>query len=102
MDFEPVAYFHSPLTAKFGVPRQSGLAPDLPGAIVLVPEHRSAEAVRGLEGFDYLWLRWGFSANRREARGATVRPPRLGGNERVGVSPRARPSAPTAWASRQF
>ncbi len=85
MDIEPIAYFHSPLTAKFGVPRQSGLAPDLPGTIVLVPEHRSAEAVRGLEGFDYLWLIWGFSANRREARGATVRPPRLGGNERVGV-----------------
>ena len=85
MNIEPIAYFHSPLTAKFGVPRQSGLAPDLPGRIVLVPEFRNTDALRGLEGFDYLWLIWGFSANRTEARGATVRPPRLGGNERVGV-----------------
>ena len=90
MNIEPVAFFHSPLTSKFGIPRQSGLAPTLEGRIVFTPEYRHAEAVRGLEQFDYLWLIWEFSDNRgkrREKRGEnlTVRPPRLGGNERVGV-----------------
>ena len=90
MNIEPVAFFHSPLTSKFGIPRQSGLAPTLEGRIVFTPEYRHAEAVRGLERFDYLWLIWEFSDNRgkrREKRGEnlTVRPPRLGGNERVGV-----------------
>ena len=81
----PIAFFHSPLTSKFGVPRQSGLAPELRGTVVLEPPYRRAEAVRGLEGFDYVWLIWQFSANRHEPAGLTVRPPRLGGNERVGV-----------------
>ena len=85
MNIEPIAYFHSPLTAKFGIPRQSGLATDLQGHIVLEPAYRSAEAVRGLDGFDYIWLIWGFSANGHEPASLTVRPPRLGGNERVGV-----------------
>ena len=85
MNIEPVAFFRSPLTSKFGVPRQSGLVPDLPGRVVFAPEFRHEEAVRGLQEFDYVWLLWGFSANRHEARGLTVRPPRLGGNERVGV-----------------
>jgi len=85
MTITPVAVFRSPLTSKFGIPRQSGLADRLPGRIVLEPPYRSAEAVRGLEDFSHLWLVWGFSANRHEANGVTVRPPRLGGNERVGV-----------------
>ena len=104
MKIEPIAFFHSPLTSKFGIPRQSGLASELPGRIVFTPAYRREEAIRGLEGFDYLWLIWEFSANRankfeRSAnsqraaipptggteRGLTVRPPRLGGNERVGV-----------------
>lgn len=85
MTITPVAYFHSPLTSKFGVPRQSGITDSLPGRIVLEPPYRSADAVRGLERFSHLWLVWGFSANRHEASGVTVRPPRLGGNERVGV-----------------
>jgi len=84
MNITPVAYFHSPLSSKFGIPRQSGLAPALQGRIVFVPEYRHEEAVRGLEHFDYLWLVWEFSAN-GEGTGLTVRPPRLGGNERVGV-----------------
>ena len=84
MTIEPIAYFHSPLTSKFGIPRQSGLAATLPGRIVFTPDYRREEAVRGLEGFDYLWLIWEFSSS--GAVGAlTVRPPRLGGNERVGV-----------------
>lgn len=85
MNIEPIAVFHSPLTSKFGVPRQSGLADDLPGQIVFTTDYRQPDAVRGLEAFDYVWLLWGFSANRRMAAGLTVRPPRLGGNERVGV-----------------
>lgn len=85
MHIEPVAYFHSPLTSKFGVPRQGGLAASLTGRIVFEPAYRHAEAVRGLEAFSHLWMIWGFSANKHEPAGLTVRPPRLGGNERVGV-----------------
>ena len=86
MTIEPVAFFRSPLTSKFGIPRQSGVVPTLPGHIVFTPDYRHAEAVRGLQDFDYLWLLWGFSANRTSSDAhLTVRPPRLGGNERVGV-----------------
>lgn len=85
MNITPIAYFHSPLTSKFGIPRQSGVADELVGTIVLEPEYRREEAVRGLEAFDYLWLIWEFSANPHEQQGLTVRPPRLGGNERIGV-----------------
>ncbi|MBQ8463626.1 MAG: tRNA (N6-threonylcarbamoyladenosine(37)-N6)-methyltransferase TrmO [Prevotella sp.] len=85
MEIKPIAFYHSALTSKFGIPRQSGLAASLQGRIVLEPEYRREEAVRGLEDFDYLWLIWEFSANPHEQQGLTVRPPRLGGNERVGV-----------------
>lgn len=85
MNITPIAYFHSPLTSKFGIPRQSCVADELVGSIVLEPEYRREEAVRGLETFDYLWLIWEFSANPHEQQGLTVRPPRLGGNVRVGV-----------------
>lgn len=121
MVIEPIAVFRSPLTEKFGIPRQAGLVPELRGQVVFLPEYRSPEALRGIEGFDYLWLIWGFSLNgsagsaeadglsaplsgaadlsggaaaagpegpaagSRPAFKATVRPPRLGGNERIGV-----------------
>ena len=89
MEIQPVAFFRSPLTSKFGIPRQGGLARSLQGRIVFEPPYRHAEAVRGLEQFSHLWLIWEFSANRQDAPsggpGLTVRPPRLGGNERVGV-----------------
>jgi len=86
VEIKPVAYFRSPVGGKFGLPRQSGLVPSLSGQIVLEDEFRSGEALRGLEEFDYLWLIWGFNLNRpvRSSR-LTVRPPRLGGNTRVGV-----------------
>jgi len=87
MQIEPVAHFRSPFGTKFGIPRQAGLA-EVRGRIVFEPKYRSAEAVRGLEEFDYLWLIWEFSANRKdpdEVFQSTVRPPRLGGNERIGV-----------------
>lgn len=84
MKIEPVAFFHSPLTSKFGIPRQSGLASSLKGHIVFTPDYRHDEAVRGLEAFDYVWLIWQFH-DARPGHRLTVRPPRLGGNERVGV-----------------
>ncbi len=85
MNIEPVAYFSSPLKEKFGIPRQSGLATCLRGEVRFVPPYDAPEAVRGLEGFDYCWLLWGFSLNPEAAPSLTVRPPRLGGNKRVGV-----------------
>ena len=85
MELKVIAYFKSPFTSKFGIPRQSGLVENIEGTIVFVPEWQRPEAIRGLESYDYLWLLWGFSANRHEAVGTTVRPPRLGGNERLGV-----------------
>ncbi len=86
MEIKPVAFFRSPLTEKFGLPRQAGVAASLRGTVVLEPPFRAPEALRGLEGFDFLWLIWGFHLNKGTAsEGLTVRPPRLGGNERVGV-----------------
>lgn len=85
MELKKIATFHCPLAEKFGIPRQSGLAPSLKGRIVFEPEYRSAEAFRGLEAFSHLWLIWGFSANKHKAESLSVRPPRLGGNKRVGV-----------------
>ena len=91
-EIEPIAYFRSPFTTKFGIPRQSGLVSELRGRIVFEPKFNSEDALRGLEGFDYVWLIWGFSANEpvggkkwNEDDSLMVRPPRLGGNERVGV-----------------
>ena len=85
-EITPIAYFHSPLTSKFGIPRQSGLSENLIGHIVFEKRYRKKEALRGLDEFDYLWLIWGFSANKSlDECKLTVRPPRLGGNERLGV-----------------
>lgn len=84
-EIKPIAFFHSPFTSKFGIPRQSGLVDGLRGRIVFEPEYNNVEALRGLEDFDYVWLIWGFSANEGKKVSSTVRPPRLGGNERVGV-----------------
>jgi len=86
MEISPVAWFRSPVEGKFGLPRQSSLASSLKGEIVLQPPYDSPDALRGLEGFDYIWLIWGFNLNRPETSPhLTVRPPRLGGNRRVGV-----------------
>lgn len=84
---QPVAYYKGPFGTKFGIPRQSGLAPAVEGRIVFTEPYRVQEALRGLDGFDRLWLIWGFSAN-KSAKGEwqpTVRPPRLGGNTAMGV-----------------
>jgi len=87
MEIQPIAYFESPLKTKFGIPRQSGLVDALKGRIIFCENYRLEDAVRGLESFSHLWLIWGFSANGDEHRQAslTVRPPRLGGNTRMGV-----------------
>lgn len=86
MIIKPVADYSGPLPTKFGVPRQSGLAAGLPGEIVFRPAFRSPDAVRGLEGFDRIWLIWEFSDNPdAKTFQATVRPPRLGGNTALGV-----------------
>ena len=85
MTITPIAHFHSPFSEKFGIPRQSGLIEELAGQIVFEPEWRTADALRGIEDFDYLWLLWEFSANRRAHKSPTVRPPLLGGNQRMGV-----------------
>ncbi len=85
MEINPVAFFHSPFTSKFGIPKQSGLVAELEGTIVFTEAYRSEEALRGIDAFDYLWLIWGFSANKHAANSLTVRPPLLGGNTRMGV-----------------
>ena len=84
----PIAHIETDLPTKFGVPRQSGLVPELKARIVFEPPYRDANALRGLDGFDYIWLIWHFSANEAhsgEAFRALVRPPRLGGNDTMGV-----------------
>lgn len=80
---EVIARIHNDLPEKFGLPRQAGLAPSLRAKIVFEPAYRIAEALRGLEAFSYIWLIWGFSES--EGWSPTVRPPRLGGNVRMGV-----------------
>ena len=85
MNIEPIAFFRSPLTSKFGIPRQSGIVAELTGTIAFVPKYAQPEALRGLEAYDYVWLIWGFSENVEAEKHPTVRPPLLGGNERVGV-----------------
>ena len=85
MTIDPIAIFRSPFKSKFGVPKQSGLVAELEGEIVFVPAYRNADALRGLEEFDYLWLIWEFSVNSHSANSLVVRPPLLGGNEKMGV-----------------
>ena len=85
MNIEPIAYFRSPFTSKFGIPRQSGIVSGLRGKVVFVPGYAQPEALRGLEQYDYAWLIWGFSEHVNAEKHPTVRPPLLGGNERVGV-----------------
>lgn len=81
---EPIAHIRSPFAEKFGVPRQPGLAPHVVCEIVFEPAFRNPECVRGIDAFSHLWLIWGFHCNGNEWH-PTVRPPRLGGNSRLGV-----------------
>ncbi len=90
----PVAYLRTPFAEKFGVPRQSGLVPAAEGRVEFVPEFDRDEFVRGLEAFTHLWLITHFHQNPPWTGSATVRPPRLGGNERVGLFASRTPNRP--------
>ena len=96
-----IAYIETAFPSKFGIPRQSGLVPSLRGTIVFVPEYRNPDAVRGLESYSHLWLIWQFSKSFKTGGSEggwspTVRPPRLGGNKRVGVFATRSPNRPNA------
>ena len=80
-----IAHIQSDFPTKFGIPRQSGLVESLKARIVFEPEYRNADALRGMEEYSHLWLIWEFSEAKRESWSPTVRPPRLGGNKRMGV-----------------
>ena len=85
LNFKVIAHIRSDFPEKFGIPRQSGILKDLKSAIYFEKEFRNPDALRGLEGFSHLWLLWIFSENIRDTWKPTVRPPRLGGNTRLGV-----------------
>ncbi len=91
-----IATIHSDFPTKFGIPRQSGLVEELTAKIVFTPEYRVPEAVRGLEDFSHIWLIWQFSKAVRDSWSPTVRPPRLGGNTRMGVFATRSPFRPNA------
>lgn len=82
---EVIAHIKSDFPQKFGIPRQSGMVDKLEAVVVFEPPYRNADALRGLEGYSHIWLLWEFSENRGRSWSPTVRPPRLGGNERMGV-----------------
>ena len=85
IELKPIAIIKTDFPEKFGIPRQSGLVEGLRGKIIFLPEYRNPEATRGLEGYSYLWILWGFSEAVRKEWSATVTPPRLGGKKKMGV-----------------
>ena len=85
MEMQAIAHIHTDFPEKFGIPRQSGLIEDLKAEIVFEPEYRNVDAFRGLEEYSHVWLIWEFSEAVRDSWSPTVRPPRLGGNTRMGV-----------------
>ncbi|MBO7150180.1 MAG: tRNA (N6-threonylcarbamoyladenosine(37)-N6)-methyltransferase TrmO [Clostridia bacterium] len=92
---EIIARIKTDFPTKFGVPRQSGMVENM-AQIIFEPPYRSEDAIRGIEGFSHLWLIWHFSEAKRETEALTVRPPRLGGNERVGVFATRSPFRPNS------
>lgn len=94
--FIPIAHIHTDFPTKFGIPRQSGLVEELEGIVVMEPEFREPEAFRGLEDFTHIWLIWQFSRSLCENWSPTVRPPRLGGNKRMGVFATRSPFRPNS------
>ena len=85
ISIKPIARMRSDFPTKFGIPRQSGLVEELRSTIVFEPDFRNPDTLRGIEGFSHLWLIWQFSEAVRDNWSPTVRPPRLGGNTRMGV-----------------
>lgn len=96
LSMEVIARIHTDLPEKFGVPRQSGLVPGLRGTVVFEPAFRNPDALRGIEGFSHLWLLFQFDRAVRKGWSPTVRPPRLGGNRRMGVFATRSPFRPNA------
>ena len=93
---EPIAHIHTDFSAKFGIPRQSGLIDALKGTVVFTPGYRDANAVRGLEGYSHIWLIWDFSEAATGGFSPTVKPPKLGGNTRMGVFATRSPFRPNS------
>ncbi len=85
MEFQPIAHIHNDYTAKFGIPRQSGIVEQVESTIIFEPKYRNVDALRGLDGYSHLWLLWVFSEAIRDTWSPTVLPPRLGGKTRMGV-----------------
>jgi len=96
VEIKPVAHIHNAFSDKFGIPRQSGRSESIESTIVFEPEFRNPDALREIEGFDYLWLIFGFSEAQYDKFTPTVRPPRLGGNKKVGVFASRSPYRPNS------
>ena len=94
--FKVIARIQTDFKTKFGIPRQSGLVQEVKGKIIFEPDYRNADAVRGIDDFTHIWLIWQFSEAVREQWSPTVRPPRLGGNKRMGVFATRSPVRPNA------
>lgn len=92
----PIAHIHTDFKNKFGIPRQSGRVASLEGRIIFLPPYRNPDALRGIEGFSHLWLIFDFSLAHRADWSPTVRPPRLGGNKRIGVFASRSPFRPNS------
>ena len=95
-EIRPIAHMVSDFPEKFGIPRQAGVVKELESVVVFEPEYRDPEALRGIEGFSHLWLIWQFSESVTETFSPTVRPPRLGGNVRMGVFATRSPFRPNS------
>ena len=95
-EIRPIAHMVSDFPEKFGIPRQAGIVPELESVVVFEPEYRDPEALRGIEGFSHLWLIWQFSEALTDTFSPTVRPPRLGGNVRMGVFATRSPFRPNS------
>lgn len=96
MELKVIAHIETDFPEKFGIPRQSGLVRELTGTIVFDPEYRTADALKGIEGYDYLWLLWEFQVPKKKGWSATVKPPRLGGNTHMGVFATRSPFRPNS------
>ena len=95
-ELKVIAHIRTDFSQKFGIPRQSGLAPSAKGVILFEPEYQNPSALHGIEGFEYLWLLWKFEVTKKEGWQPTVRPPKLGGNTRMGVFATRSPFRPNS------
>ena len=98
MEIKPIGYLRTAFPTKFGLPRQSGICEDIKATLIFEPEYRVAEALNGLERYSHVWIIWGFSENEGAKFSPTVRPPKLGGNKRMGVFATRSPFRPNSLA----